>query len=286
MPPVVLPAFCADRERPRLTCVLPSSQPASDSNRESRSRACRTSATECNAGRPRCECSSLPSFPSFVLLPGPSKKQRTGDIRRHHRRRCECRCCGCAGRDPAQGPADAAAAAAAEREGRGDPEALSFPSSLLSFSPFLLSFPSLLSLSPSFPSLLLLSFPSLPLLARNGPAGMPAGDWHCSQWGEGGRERGAFVGYVGVGGAGGNSSPAQKAQSSNKRDRGTAAAHAAGSWQLAKKFWYQYNSQYWSLVQLAQIWMPATSPPPARRGGGGRGLSAHLAPPELDRSPI
>ena len=27
----------------------------------------------------RCECSSLPSFPSFVLLPGPSKKQRTGD---------------------------------------------------------------------------------------------------------------------------------------------------------------------------------------------------------------
>ena len=52
---------------PRLTCVLPSSQPATDSNRESRSRACTTSATECNAGRPRCECSSLPSFPSSVL---------------------------------------------------------------------------------------------------------------------------------------------------------------------------------------------------------------------------
>ena len=252
MPPVVLPAFCADRERPRLTCVLPSSQPASDSNRESRSRACRTSATECNAGRPRCECSSLPFFPSFVLLPGPSKKQRTGD------------------KDAITAAAASAAAAVAqaviqpkdqqmqqlqqqlkekdEEIQKLSPFPLSFPSLLSLLSP-LLSFPSLLSLSPFPLSLLPLSPSSLLSFspssrARNGPAEMPAGDWHCSQWGEEGRERGAFVGYVGVGGAGGNSSPAQKAQSSNKRDRGTAAAHAAGSWQLAKKFWYQYNPQY------------------------------------------
>ena len=170
MPPVVLPAFCADRERPRLTCVLPSSQPASDSNRESRSRACRTSATECNAGRPRCECSSLPSFPSFVLLPGPSKHPRTG------------------AKDAITAAAASAAAAVAqaviqpkdqqmqqlqqqlkekdEEIQKLSPFPLSFPSLLSLFSPFLLSFPSLLSLSPSFPSLLLLSFPSLPLLAR------------------------------------------------------------------------------------------------------------------------
>ena len=45
-----------------------------------------------------------------------------------------------------------------------------------------------------------------------------------------GEGKGAFVGYVGVGGAGGKPSPAQKVQSSNKRDRGTAAAQAAGSW--------------------------------------------------------
>ena len=49
-----------------------------------------------------------------------------------------------------------------------------------------------------------------------------------------GEGKGAFVGYVGVGGAGGKPSPAQKVQSSNKRDRGTAAAQAAGSW--LKKF--------------------------------------------------
>ena len=121
----------------------------------------------------RCECSSLPSFPSFVLLPGPSKKQRTGD------------------KDAITAAAASAAAAVAqaviqpkdqqmqqlqqqlkekdEEIQKLSPFPLSFPSllSLLSlFSPFLLSFPSLLSLSPSFPSLLLLSFPSLPLLAR------------------------------------------------------------------------------------------------------------------------
>ena len=45
-----------------------------------------------------------------------------------------------------------------------------------------------------------------------------------------GEGKGAFVGYVGVGGAGGKPSPAQKVQSSNKRDCGTAAAQAAGSW--------------------------------------------------------
>ena len=45
-----------------------------------------------------------------------------------------------------------------------------------------------------------------------------------------GEGKGAFVGYVGVGGAGGKPSPAQKVQSSNKRDRGTTAAQAAGSW--------------------------------------------------------
>ena len=45
-----------------------------------------------------------------------------------------------------------------------------------------------------------------------------------------GEGKGAFVGYVGGGGAGGKPSPAQKVQSSNKRDRGTTAAQAAGSW--------------------------------------------------------
>ena len=240
MPPVVLPAFCADRERPRLTCVLPSSQPASDSNRESRSRACRTSATECNAGRPRCECSSLPSFPSFVLLPGPSKKQRTGD------------------KDAITAAAASAAAAVAqaviqpkdqqmqqlqqqlkekdEEIQKLSPFPLSFPSFPL-FSPFLLSFPSLLSLSPSFPSLLLLSFPSLPLLARAmGQLGCQLATGIAANGGKGGGKGGllwAMWVWVGLGAI---QAPHKKrrAATSGKRDRGTAAAQA-GSW--LKKWW-------------------------------------------------
>ena len=100
----------------------------------------------------RCECSSLPSFPSFVLLPGPSKKQRTGD------------------KDAITAAAASAAAAVAqaviqpkdqqmqqlqqqlkekdEEIQKLSPFPLSFPSFPL-FSPFLLSFPSLPPLSPS-----------------------------------------------------------------------------------------------------------------------------------------
>ena len=172
-------------------------------------------------------------FPFLCLAARSFQEAAHRRQRRHHRRRCECRCCGCAGRDPAQGPADAAAAAAAEREGRGDPEALSFPSLLSLLSP-LLSFPSLLSLSPFPLSLLPLSPSSLLSFSPSSRAQWASWDasWRLALQPIGGRGegKGAFVGYVGVGGAGGKPSPAQKVQSSNKRDRGTTAAQAAGSW--------------------------------------------------------
>ena len=57
--------------------------------------------------------------------------------------------------------------------------------------------------------------------------------------------KGGFCGLCGCGWGWGQTKPRTKVQSSNKRDRGTAAAQqAAGSWQLAKKKWHQYSSQY------------------------------------------
>ena len=57
--------------------------------------------------------------------------------------------------------------------------------------------------------------------------------------------KGGFCGLCGCGWGWGQTKPRTKVQSSNKRERGTAAAQqAAGSWQLAKKKWHQYSSQY------------------------------------------
>ena len=238
MPPVVLPAFCADRERPRLTCVLPSSQPASDSNRESRSRACRTSATECNAGRPRCECSSLPSFPSFVLLPGPSKKQRTGD------------------KDAITAAAASAAAAVAqaviqpkdqqmqqlqqqlkekdEEIQKLSPFPLSFPSLLSLLSP-LLSFPSLLSLSPFPLSLLPLSPSSLLSFSPSSRAQWASWDasWRLALQPMGGRGegKGGFCGLCGCGWGWGQFKPRTK--SAEQQQAGSRDRRGPRSWQLA-----------------------------------------------------
>ena len=58
-----------------------------------------------------------------------------------------------------------------------------------------------------------------------------------------GEGKGAFVGYVGYMGWGwGQTKPRTKSaeqQQAGSRDRG-----GPGSWQLAKKIWHQYSSQY------------------------------------------
>ena len=216
MPPVVLPAFCADRERPRLTCVLPSSQPASDSNRESRSRACRTSATECNAGRPRCECSSLPSFPSFVLLPGPSKKQRTGD------------------KDAITAAAASAAAAVAQAVIQPKDQQMQQLQQQLKekdeeiqkLSPFPLSFPSLPPSPLSFFSPFLLS-----LFSRAQWASWDA-SWRLALQPMGGRGegKGGFCGLCGCGWGWGQFKPRTK--SAEQQQAGSRDRRGPRSWQL------------------------------------------------------
>ena len=187
-------------------------------------------------------------FPFLCLAARSFQEAAHRRQRRHHRRRCECRCCGCAGRDPAQGPADAAAAAAAEREGRGDPEALSFPSllslspfppfpsSLLSFSPFPLSFPSLPPSPLSFFSPFLLSLFSRAM----GQLGCQLATGIAANGGKGGGKGGllwAMWVWVGLG--------AIQAPHKKRRAATSGIAGPPRPTQLAaKKFWYQYNSQY------------------------------------------